>query len=578
MTHTDTSSPSHEPLAPLGSTQRTATAADQLAETYFHESLALNPSDATFLGFPGHETEYPDFGPAGRAARAELVRSTLARLEEVTPEDHVDRVTLHAMRNELELERDRHEANLDVSVVNNIESPVQGIRQVLDAMPRETEQDWKHIAGRMTSIPAALEQYRAGLDEAVSLNRPPSAPQIVEASQQAEQYASDDGFFASLAADPGAPDALRDELRTASDAARAAYRDIARILREDFAPVARESDACGIEDYRLHLASFLGARRDPREVYDWAVQKLLELDAEQRAVAEQIKPGATVQEAMAALNADPDRQLHSPEELQAWMQKLSDTALAEMAGTHFEITEPMSTLECCIAPTHDGIIYYTPPSADFSRPGRMWWSVPEGVSQHNTWEETTTVYHEGIPGHHLQCATALANAGELNEWRRMGIWVSGHGEGWALYAERLMDELGFLDDPGDRMGMLDSQRLRTVRVIFDVGFHCGFEIPEALGEMLGGARAGEVWTPEDGWKFLRHNVAMAEGTLRFEWLRYMGWPGQAPSYRIGLQMWLDAREQAMAREGEDFDLKRFHSRALRLGSVGLDTLTYALAL
>ena len=100
----------------------------------------------------------------------------------------------------------------------------------------------------------------------------------------------------------------------------------------------------------------------------------------------------------------------------------------------------------------------------------------------------------------------------------------------------------------------------------------------ALGEMLGGARAGEVWTPEDGWKFLRHNVAMAEGTLRFEWLRYMGWPGQAPSYRIGLQMWLDAREQAMAREGEDFDLKRFHSRALRLGSVGLDTLTYALAL
>ena len=152
MTHTDTSFQSHEPLAPLGSTQRTATAADQLAETYFHESLALNPSDATFLGFPGHETEYPDFGPAGRAARAELVRSTLARLEEVTPEDDVDRVTLHAMRNELELERDRHEANLDVSVVNNIESPVQGIRQVLDAMPRETEQDWKHIAGRMTNI------------------------------------------------------------------------------------------------------------------------------------------------------------------------------------------------------------------------------------------------------------------------------------------------------------------------------------------------------------------------------------------------------------------------------------------
>lgn len=101
MTHSDTAPHSHESLAPLGSTQRTATAADRLAEAYFHETLALDPSGATFLGLPGHETEYPDFGPAGRAARAELVRSTLARLDDVTPEDDVDRVTLHAMRNEL---------------------------------------------------------------------------------------------------------------------------------------------------------------------------------------------------------------------------------------------------------------------------------------------------------------------------------------------------------------------------------------------------------------------------------------------------------------------------------------------
>ncbi|CAL8897034.1 DUF885 domain-containing protein [Kocuria varians] len=567
-----------QPLPPLGSVQRTATAVDELAETYFQRCMDLDPSTATFNGIPGHESEYPDFGPAGREARAELARTTLAQLDRAEPEDDVDRVTLHALRNELELQMDRHRANLDVSEVNNIESPVQSIRQILDAMPRETEQDWRHLAARMANIPAALDQYREGLREAVSLDRRPAAPQIVEAAQQAEQYASKDGSFAALAADPAAPGSVREDLRRSADAARAAYREIAESLRGEFSEGARESSASGPEDYALHLASFLGARLDPREVYDWGVQQLLALDAEQRDLAEQIRPGASIQEAMAALNEDPARQLHSPEELREWMQGLSDAALDALAGSHFEITEQMRTLECCIAPTHDGIIYYTPPSGDFSRPGRMWWSVPEGVTQHNTWEETTTVYHEGVPGHHLQCATALANAGELNAWRRMGIWVSGHGEGWALYAERLMAELSFLDDPGDRMGMLDSQRLRTVRVIFDVGFHCGFEIPEALGEMLGGARAGQTWTPEDGWKFLRHNVAMAESTLRFEWLRYMGWPGQAPSYKVGQQMWLDAREQAMAREGESFDLERFHSRALRLGSVGLDTLTYALAL
>lgn len=578
MTHIDSTPQSREPLAPLGTTHRSATAVDTLAETYFDHCMALDPSAATFNGIPGHETDYPDYGPAGRAAAAELARTTLELVERAEPQDDVDRVTLHALRDELRLQLDRHEANLDVPVVSNIASPVQEIRQILDAMPRDTEQEWKHIAGRMANIPAALGQYLEGLREAVELDRPPSAPQIVEASQQAEQYASNEGSFAMLTNDPAAPEGVREELRRAADAAREAYRGVARALREEFAPGARESDACGIDDYRLHLASFLGARLDPREVYDWAVQQLLELDAEQRRIAEQIQPGASIPEAMAALTADPARQLHSPEELQAWMQRLSDAALDTLADTHFEITEPMRELECRIAPTHDGVIYYTPPSGDFTRPGRMWWSVPENVSQHATWEETTTVYHEGVPGHHLQIATALANAGELNRWRRMGIWVSGHGEGWALYAERLMAELGFLDDPGDRMGMLDSQRLRTVRVIFDVGFHCGFEIPEVLGDLLGGARAGETWTSDDGWAFLRHNVVMADSVLRFEWLRYMGWPGQAPSYRIGQQMWLDARQQAMAREGADFDLRQFHARALRLGSVGLDTLSYALAL
>ena len=208
----------------------------------------------------------------------------------------------------------------------------------------------------------------------------------------------------------------------------------------------------------------------------------------------------------------------------------------------------------------------------------MWWSVPEGVDSFATWQETTTVYHEGVPGHHLQVATAIANAGELNRWRRLGVWVSGHGEGWALYAERLMDELGHLQDPGDRMGMLDAQRLRTARVVFDVGFHCGFRIPPELGDALGGARPGEVWSPGDGWRFLRENVVLDDATLRFEWLRYMGWPGQAPSYQLGRRLWEQARDAARAAAGRGFRLEDFHSRALRLGSVGLDTLEFALNL
>ena len=119
-------------------------------------------------------------------------------------------------------------------------------------------------------------------------------------------------------------------------------------------------------------------------------------------------------------------------------------------------------------------MYYTGPSEDLvTRPGRMWWSVPEGDTEFGTWRELSTVYHEGVPGHHLQIAQTVYRKEILNRWMRVAAWVSGHGEGWALYAERLMADLGFLDDPADYLGMLDGQSLRAARVVLDIGIHCG---------------------------------------------------------------------------------------------------------
>ena len=200
----------------------------------------------------------------------------------------------------------------------------------------------------------------------------------------------------------------------------------------------------------------------------------------------------------------------------------------------------------------------------------MWWSVPDGVNEFTTWRELTTVYHEGAPGHHLQHALALANP-ELNQWRRHGLWVSGHGEGWALYAERLMDEFGYLTDAGDRFGMLDSQRLRATRVVVDLGVHLGKPAFEQYG--------GGVWDYDKAWALLQDNVNMDEASLRFELNRYMGWPGQAISYKVGQRLWEQIRAEASAQasaRGEEFSLRDFHSRALKLGSVPLSVLRDAL--
>jgi uncharacterized protein (DUF885 family) len=124
----------------------------------------------------------------------------------------------------------------------------------------------------------------------------------------------------------------------------------------------------------------------------------------------------------------------------------------------------------------------------------MWWSVPKGVTEFSTWRELTTVYHEGVPGHHLQVAQTVYRKETLNRWRRLSAWTSGHGEGWALYAERLMDELGYFAEPGNRMGWLDGQSLRAARVVIDIGVHCGFPAPAEVG--------GGEWDYDKAWTYL----------------------------------------------------------------------------
>jgi len=558
--------------AQRASEERTSTPIDAIADGWVDTAAELSPGLATYIGRFEYNDRLDDLSPAGAQRGYEAATATLAALQAAEPVDQVDVVTKADLAGDLQLMIDLHEAKAHLRDVNVIASPAQEIRSTFDLMPTDTVDDWSVVSARLGAVPAAIHGYietlRAGIAEGVV----PARRQVTEVVTQIARYTADNGFFATFAgeaapAEGNLPASLARDLTDNANAARVSYDELATFLATELAPEASEKDAVGRELYALHSRRFLGAVIDLDETYEWGLEELARMVAEQESIANEIKAGASVEEAVAFLEGDESRKLHGTDALQKWMQETSDRAVAELGKTHFDIPEPITHLQCMIAPTNEGGIYYTGPTDDFSRPGRMWWSVPEGVTSFDTWRELTTVYHEGVPGHHLQIAQAVYNRSELNSWRRLLAGSSGHAEGWALYAERLMEQLGYLDDPADRLGMLDGQRMRAARVVLDIGVHLEKPRPDGAG----------IWDADFALEFMRRNVNMSDEFIQFEVNRYLGWPGQAPSYKVGQRIWEQIRDDVAEREGDAFDIKRFHMRALRLGGVGLDTLRMALA-
>lgn len=550
---------------------------DQLANSYVDDWAALSPCGATAIGIEGHDDKLDDLSQAGYAAMADLQRRTLATLDTIEPVDDREFVAKETMKERLELSLARYDAGEIASELNVISSGLHDMRSVFDLMPTEGTQAVENITTRLSLFPKALEQLKDTLRQEAAAGHIAARHQMIEVSKQCDIWTSTEGddFYRGLARRLSAEGALRQRLDEVAEAANTATVEFGHFLRTEMAPLGREKQAAGRERYELASQYFLGAKVDLEETYAWGFAELHRLESEMRDIALDIAgPGASVEDAVAKLDANPKYTIRGKEAFREWMQQLGEQAISDLHGTHFDIPEPARRIEACIAPTSDGAIYYTGPSEDFSRPGRMWWAVPQGIDEFSTWREVTTVYHEGAPGHHLQVAQTVYRAELLNRYQRLLSWSSGHGEGWALYSERLMDELGYLADPADKLGMLDGQGFRAARVIVDIGMHLELEIPR---DNPFGFHPGEKWTPELGWEFMRAHCRVPDENLRFELNRYLGWPGQAPSYKVGERIWLQARDDAKARKGAAFDLKQFHADALNLGSLGLDPLRKALA-
>ncbi|GGX17306.1 DUF885 domain-containing protein [Streptomyces chryseus] len=548
----------------------------QVADAYVDALIALDPITGTYLGVKESAGSLPDFSPEGQKAFAELARTTLALLDEAEgrpgADSDAERRCGRLLRERLTAELAVHEADEHLRTVSNIHSPAHSVRGVFTVMPTGTDEDWAAVAQRLRAVPAALEGYRASL--ALGLERGlPGGPRATETfTGQLTEWAGDGrGWFEDFAA--AGPEPLRAELDEAARAATGAIAALRDWMRDVYAPAVKGApDTVGRERYARWSRYFNGTDLDLDEAYAYGWSEYHRLLGEMRTEAEKILPGAaTPWEALSWLDEN-GTHIEGVEETRAWLQSLMDEAIGALDGTHFELAERVRKVESRIAPPGGAAApYYTTPSEDFSRPG-ITWLPTMGETRFPVYDLTSTWYHEGVPGHHLQLAQWVHVADQLSRYQASVGMVSANAEGWALYAERLMDELGFLGDPERRIGYLDAQMMRSTRIIVDIGMHLRLEIPADSP-----FHPGERWTPELAQEFFGAHSGRPADFVESELTRYLSMPGQAIGYKLGERAWLLGRENARKAHGDAFDAKAWHMAALSQGSLGLDDLVEELS-
>lgn len=545
-----------------------------LSHEFVDAMARLQPISATFKGVPGHDGHWDDFSPEGMAE----VRAALSSFQRRIPQaahlsDPWQRLAARVMNDAIDLEIGAIDEGDPIDDLNSIASPLQMIRMVFDSMDSNTKEGWDNILERLSSI----EKPIGGVRQKLSSHADSAFSTVRQAEAALRQCRIQAGAASGFAALPGKAKASNlcspafiEALEKAAVHACEAFQGMAEFLERDYLPKASTSEGTGRERWLSHARRFLGIDIDPLETYAWGFEEIRSISQAMHQTAREISKDATLPEVIELLKTDPSRCAATPEAFLELMRERQMRALSELSGTHFEIAEPIRRIDVRIAPPSGTLgAYYVVPSEDFSRPGTVWYSLSEDPKPIAVFDEISTAYHEGFPGHHLQCGTQISLAGRLSRFHRLAEGYHGYAEGWALYAERLMHELGYLDKPDYVLGMLCAQMMRACRVVIDIGSHLNLPIPEGSPLSSFGASS---WSYDLGIRVIHELGQLDLDHAKSEMTRYLGWPGQAISYKVGERELLSLRKQEQARLGDAFVLKDFHRMILGSGNVSLSLL------
>ncbi len=546
----------------------------EVSDTAVDRFCADNPVLATYIGIPGHDHAWPDKSPEGLAAEAELHAEFKALGQACEVPDDRHRLARDVLVEYCQEVLDRHEAGAQYYDLNNIASPHQELRFIFGSMAGDTTEDWEAIIERVRTVHEPLEGFRQTLEEGRQKGRTVARRQVEAVIEQGQVATGDQSSFHQLRdrldSSPVEANGLADKLDVAIEAAKASYRDFNQYLSSTYLPDAVEADGVGEQRYVTDAQMFLGTRLDTAETYRWGWDEVERLWSEMQAACAQIDPDKPVAAVIEDLQTNPAYAAGSEEEFVEVMKERQTQALANLEGVHFDVPEQIRTIDVQVEPAGGAAAaHYVGPSEDFSRAGSVWYPVA-GQTHFPLFREVTIAYHEGFPGHHLQVGVQATLSDSLSRLHRSLVWYPGSGEGWALYAEHLMGELGYLERPEYVVGLLSSQLLRSCRIAIDIGVHLDLPIPDDVT-----FHPGERWNFDLAYELLTDRALESPDSARSEVTRYFGWPGQAISYKVGEKAILDLRAERTA--AGNFDSKSFHSDVLAVGSIGLDLMREYLA-
>jgi uncharacterized protein (DUF885 family) len=534
-----------------------------LADEFWETTLRFQPTDRHLLG------DYSDVGSWERVSRqaqnayvAEL-RSLVSRAEAIDPAglDDDQRLTRDVL-----IDAATSTADLTATPLRGLSAdPVSGAQRQLAlvlgllSVPDET------VAGQMPAKLDAVGQY---LQELAERTRQAAADgwvsaefAVAETIAQIERVLAtpldDDPVVAAVKSPEGVDaDAFRADLRAAAQrSVRPGFEEFRTALIEVL-PKGRSEERCGLswldggdEAYAAALRYFTTTDKTAQEIHEIGLAQVAKLAAEYRALGPEVVGTDDLEQIFEAMRTDPKLHFERGDEL----VEQSEVALARAEAAMGEWFEVVPKSPCAVEGTTVGAkAFYFPPATDGSRGGTFFVNT-EDASSWGRFELEAMAFHEGVPGHHLQLAIASELPDSVPEFRKH-LHNSAYAEGWGLYSERLSDEMGLYSASLDRMGMYSADSMRACRLVVDTGLH-------ALG-----------WSRQHAIDFMVANSPLTEGVCRPEVDRYICHPGQATSYMVGRLEIERIRREAEQRQGDRFDVRRFHSAVLDSGSLPLGVL------